>query len=118
MSNYNDGKWHGWNGGECPVHPETVVDCRFYNGNCDERDAGDYSWSYDGASRIVAFRVVKEHKEPVVTTHEGECWAYHYTCMEHSLVSFNAGGNCTPGTWAATHVDGKLQSFTWSADND
>ena len=23
--NYNDGRWHGWNGGECPVHPETVV---------------------------------------------------------------------------------------------
>lgn len=22
---YNDGKIHGWNGGECPVHPETVV---------------------------------------------------------------------------------------------
>ena len=25
MTNYNDGRWHGWNGGECPVHPETVV---------------------------------------------------------------------------------------------
>ena len=29
---YNDGKWHGWNGGECPVHPKTVV---------------DYLWLYD-----------------------------------------------------------------------
>ena len=26
MTSYNDGKWHGWNGGECPVHPETEVE--------------------------------------------------------------------------------------------
>jgi hypothetical protein len=23
---YIEGKWYGWNGGECPVHPEAVVD--------------------------------------------------------------------------------------------
>lgn len=58
---YNDGKWHGWNGGERPVHPETVVDCL-----CDESEAmyhgllaGDVDWSTGGA-----FRVIKEHKAP------------------------------------------------------
>jgi hypothetical protein len=25
MTDYNDGNWHGWNGGECPVHPQTEV---------------------------------------------------------------------------------------------
>ena len=25
MTGYNDGKWHGWNGGECPVHPKSRV---------------------------------------------------------------------------------------------
>ena len=24
MVDYNDGNWHGWDGGECPVHPESV----------------------------------------------------------------------------------------------
>lgn len=26
MTDYNDGQWHGWNGGECPVHPKSMVD--------------------------------------------------------------------------------------------
>lgn len=25
MTNWNDGTIHGWNGGDCPVHPETLV---------------------------------------------------------------------------------------------
>lgn len=29
MTNYNDGKWHGWNGGKCPVHPESIVQVQF-----------------------------------------------------------------------------------------
>lgn len=68
MTDYNDGKWHGWNGGECPVHPETMVEC--YGG----ANAGPSSlrsrakfrqWVHDDANQgIVAFRVVKEHKEP------------------------------------------------------
>lgn len=27
MTDYNDGKWHGWNGGECPVDPDS--ECEF-----------------------------------------------------------------------------------------
>lgn len=58
-TNYNDGKWHGWNGGECPVHPETVVKgfmsypCHFTG------QAGFMDWSH-----IKQFRVIKEHREP------------------------------------------------------
>lgn len=68
MTDYNDGKWHGWNGGECPVHPETMVEC--YGG----ANAGPSSlrsrakfrqWVHDDANQgIVAFRVTNEHKEP------------------------------------------------------
>lgn len=25
MTDYSDGEWHGWNGGECPVRPDGVV---------------------------------------------------------------------------------------------
>lgn len=116
MTDYNDGKWHGWNGGKCPVHPESVVEVlHAETGVLNERRAGITVWEHE---YLIAFRVIREHKEPVVTTHEGECWAYHYTCMEPSLASFNVGGNCIYGTWIATHVDGKLKSFTWTSDND
>ena len=32
MTDYNDGKWHGWNGGECPVHPESELKVWFQSG--------------------------------------------------------------------------------------
>lgn len=64
MTDYNDGKWHGWNGGECPVHSDSLVDVVTYIGGsyCDAR-ASTWEWNSD-YSPIVAFRVVKEHKEP------------------------------------------------------
>ena len=65
MTNYNDGKWHGWNGGECPVHPESVVEVvtRSYG---PQKETSDYFgwWHGDHINPILAFRVVKEHKEP------------------------------------------------------
>ena len=59
--NYNDGKWHGWNGGDCPVHPETVVEafCSVEKEYFDPDYADEFDWSTPGA-----FRVVKEYKEP------------------------------------------------------
>ena len=67
MTNYNDGKWHGWNGGECPVHPESKVQVMVFPVNCNYGDmvdrAIDWSWD-DRDAPIIAFRVIKEHKEP------------------------------------------------------
>lgn len=68
MTNYNDGKWHGWNGGACPVHPETVVEV-VWNGRSgpvkkDTGAADRFAWSHIGATDIIAFRIIKEHKEP------------------------------------------------------
>jgi hypothetical protein len=111
---YNDGKWHGWNGGECPVHPETVVEVS-YDNNLDIDKACKYSWLHDGQSDdIIVFRVIKPYVAQV--EYEGKCWAYHYTNLEPSLASHNAGGTCQLGTWTAIHENGKLKSFTWSAD--
>ena len=71
MTNYNDGKWHGWNGGECPVHPESEVEGVYLDedGKPDFRspvrdDAAIFDWAWEYAFRLIAFRVVKEHKEP------------------------------------------------------
>lgn len=80
MTNYNDGKWHGWNGGECPVHPKTLVDTRWQDesrGSLGEILAGNVMsecWTHTNSikhcNRIIAFRVIKEHREP------REWWIY------------------------------------------
>ena len=70
MNDYNDGKWHGWNGGECPVHPKSVVDARFLDPRQhftppEPRKAEELIWVHDGYPwDIIAFRVVKPYTEP------------------------------------------------------
>ena len=78
---YNDGTIHGWNGGDCPVHPETVVKVWFRVGSRGEKQSGNYYWGCSGAnSDIIAFRVVKEYVEPkVIWVNEyanGDLFAY------------------------------------------
>jgi len=69
MTNYNDGKWHGWNGGECPVDVESIVEGMYLRDDmpapkspCKDR-AGHFDWKYEAANTLIAFRVVKEHRE-------------------------------------------------------
>jgi len=68
LPDYNDGKWHGWNGGECPVHPKTEVDAVFGDGGFQPFIIGEcLDWSGPEKlprSHVVAFRVVKEYREP------------------------------------------------------
>ena len=66
---YNSGKWIGWNGGECPVHPESVIDIAHSTRGVVCGETAE-QWFWDGEKcRVIAFRVVKEHREP------RECWA-------------------------------------------
>ena len=93
MTDFNDGEWHGWNGGDCPVHPDSVVqtqladetrldvieetaDCFFPAANLDwESKCARYS--------IIAFRVVTPYVEPVkplerwVIYSRGVPWAHY-----------------------------------------
>jgi len=70
MSDYNDGKIHGWNGGECPVHPESEVmvwlrSASFTIGT----EAGLVNWVHgvsDTDMDIIAFQVTKPYIEPKV----------------------------------------------------
>lgn len=70
MTDYNDGNWWGWNGGECPVHPETVVDVVVIRQECEtwrtlNLNASVFDWDApDGNSEIIAFRVVRAYREP------------------------------------------------------
>lgn len=70
MTNYNDGKWHGWNGGECPVHPKSTVELRWSEDTGESNSKADFyqteCWTHedDTCNHIIAFRVIKEHREP------------------------------------------------------
>lgn len=72
MEDYNDGKWHGWNGGECPVHPLSVVEAVWHDPNHNTvgmfgpRPAAETNGPRLAWSHVVKFRVVKEHREPKV----------------------------------------------------
>jgi len=60
MTNYNDGQWHGWSGGECPVHEQSIGNLTYYDGTVykNVRMSG-FDWQ-----QPLLFRVTKEHKEP------------------------------------------------------
>lgn len=63
MTNYNDGKIHGWNGGDCPVHHKSVVQVWLRCGERDTDEARSYNWTHGDVEDIVAFKVLKEYKE-------------------------------------------------------
>lgn len=77
MTDYNDGNWHEWAGGPCPVHPKSEIEgywqvenggntrmpkSAFYN----KGRAGRLNFEWDGQTRLHLFRVVKKFEEPKV----------------------------------------------------
>jgi hypothetical protein len=67
MTDYNNGQIWGWNSGDCPVHPETLVKTWHRNGMIQDYNAGEYWWDHrDNDGDIIAFQVVKQHVEPKV----------------------------------------------------
>jgi hypothetical protein len=71
MSDYNNGKIHGWNGGECPVHPETMVQYWMRDGGVHQSLAEYLRWRVahlppSGMKDIIAFQVVEAYVEPKV----------------------------------------------------
>ena len=70
MTDYNDGKWHGWNGGECPVHSESRVETvwRYSDGSIRSGQnisfAKNVFFTGNEHGKLIAFRIVKERKEP------------------------------------------------------
>jgi hypothetical protein len=115
MTDYNDGCWHGWNGGECPVHPRSVVEVVFSKaGHRDGCKADTWVWDADqGTHTIVAFRVVKPYAEPVEYT--GECSAYHFTEQTPMLCDLPPRDDIIAGRYTATYINGKLARIVWEA---
>lgn len=93
MTNYNDGKWHGWSGGECPVDPEcTVVGIYMADGKVTPESpvtdyAGQFDWNREASYELVAFRVVKEYREPRefwITIYDGMAWDTSAQAEQHN----------------------------------
>ena len=61
MSDYNDGNWHAWNGGECPVHPESEVEVVDTCKTKFNLEAKCFNWS-----NPLLFRVTNPYVEPKV----------------------------------------------------
>lgn len=63
MTDCNDGKWHGHEGVDCPVHPESEVelveDCMGVSKSYGKAGSLCPSWE-----RVIAFRVTKPYVEP------------------------------------------------------
>ena len=56
--------WIKWNGGECPVPPETVVEVRLRGGTVGGAHAGDYYWLNIGDDAdIVEYRTFTEQTD-------------------------------------------------------
>ena len=53
--------WTKWEGGECPVAPETLVSVRYRHSLCDAGGvARNFHWrQFGGPNDIVAYRIVK-----------------------------------------------------------
>ena len=97
MTEYVTGQIYGWNGGECPVHPETKIKIWTRNALvCSgvDTDAGSCSWKHINAgSDIVCFKVITPYAEPKViwvnewpdgavvgysSEEEAKLWGYSY----------------------------------------
>ena len=82
MTEYVTGQIYGWNGGECPVHPETVVEVWFRGQSYQSALKATYlEWEHDNSTGdIITFQVVTPYVEPKaiwVNEHEdGELYAY------------------------------------------
>lgn len=121
MTDYNDGEWHEWSGGECPVHPKSIIEGYWHKGAKDLYapatfnigEAGGFTFPHvEGWEKLKLFRVVKEYKRP--REYSGRVWAYHYTNLAPTLSENEVGGDGGGwGKYTATHVDGKLTKVVW-----
>lgn len=55
-----DDGWIEWNGGQCPVRADAIVDIKFRDGIVRLKDVAQWIWTHAGdKSDIIAYRVMK-----------------------------------------------------------
>lgn len=96
---YNNGEWHDWNGGECPVHPLSVVEVQLRNGfKPRSRLAGGWNWRHDNANDdISSFHVVVPYVEPAPEpAKRRKWWIVNSTAFESARQAKIAFPGSTP----------------------
>lgn len=63
MTDYNDGSWHAWSGGECPVHPKSEIHAIYQDGNSPMVFEGIAEIKHWTGGNPFIFRVTKEYNE-------------------------------------------------------
>jgi hypothetical protein len=108
MNDYNNGEIWGWNGGECPVHPESEV-MVWYRNNTPSAGlpAKLHSWRhkkcYYGDGDIVCFQVTKPYVEPkVIWVNE---YADGYVCAYTSKQMAESWVHCKHTRIAVEYVE-------------
>jgi len=101
MTEYVTGQIYGWNGGECPVHPETVVEYWTRSGRTSAlRSKATYlEWEHGNSSGdIVCFQLITPYVEPKVIwvneyadgnlyAHSSENMAKMYSHTNHTRIA-------------------------------
>lgn len=64
LTEYETGVWYGWNGGECPVHPKSMVEIVTRHGEQEALPAESWIWDCT-YSPIRAFRIVEPYAAPL-----------------------------------------------------
>lgn len=82
MTEYVTGQIYGWNGGECTVHPKTVVQVWLRSGGVKAANAQVLVWDHNqNGHDIIAFQVITPYAEPKVIwvneTSTGQMLAYN-----------------------------------------
>lgn len=83
------GHWYGWNGGEYPVHPKTVVRVIHLDGG-DYTDPAEKTWGWgvDGLEpEIVAFQIVRLYVPPPATVKRTVALYWHTPTATEMAVS-------------------------------
>lgn len=112
--NYNDGLWHGWNGGECPVDTEATVECACANGRTGdpiadlslmERPAWSFDWDgspSDNSLAVIAFRVKPSPPQPrtiYLCEDPGLIPTIHKTAIDATKAALSYGPGATVSEW-------------------
>lgn len=56
--NWEDGDWHEWTGGDCPIRADALIKAERLSGAPTIDLASDFHWEKDAPEMVVAFRVL------------------------------------------------------------
>lgn len=102
VPDWNNGQIHGWNGGDCPVHPKTVVECWMRVDGWAHCKAGELDWGHsEKGFDIIAFQVVKEYVEPARPAALKVIWVNEYA--PGTYFGYDDEGEARKGAFGFAH---------------